>query len=333
MVSKKRSSRAVPENINEEYYQISEEIMASFPRYRPPVDLFFFNEDIAVLAPFSRKGARLSNEQVEEVARLCEDGNLFVSRSDHHIYSEHIVKQLDLVLQDKNLKEAEIVNICIQALHMRYSDFFQQPVKAVFESLQRDIMVVTEYLFEDKLRLNAFMRRLFTDDSPANHAINTMCAGLYMWLETTTDIQRKNLDQIALGLMAHDIGMSRMPPFLLSRQGPLKQDERDKITLHPVQSAKIMQKLEASTQPVIQACFEHHERMDGSGYPQKLKGSQISAVGRIAAVADSFAAMITNRPYAQAKKPMDAAGELGLDPRYDNSFARVLIGGYATSKF
>ena len=94
-----------PQNIDEEYYQISAEILSSFPKYRPPVDLFRFREDILVLAPYCRKEMRLTNEQVEEVAALCAEGNLFVSRSDHHIYSRHIVKQLDLVLQDSNLKD------------------------------------------------------------------------------------------------------------------------------------------------------------------------------------------------------------------------------------
>ena len=107
-MSPKKRSAYVPDNINEEYYQINPEILNSFSKYRPPVDLFNFREDIAVLAPFSRKGARLTNEQVEEAAQLCADGLLFVSRSDHHIYSQHIVKQLDLVLQDNNLKESEM---------------------------------------------------------------------------------------------------------------------------------------------------------------------------------------------------------------------------------
>ncbi|MBD5553639.1 MAG: HD family phosphohydrolase, partial [Desulfovibrio sp.] len=169
----KKGSGAVPENINEEYYQISSEILSSFPKYRPPVDLFFFKEDIAVLAPYIRKGARLSNEQVEEVAALCQDGRLFVSRSDHHIYSEHMVKQLDLVLQDANLKEAEIVNICIQALKNRFDAFWQQPVKAAFDSLVNDVLVVTEYLMRDKTNIGAFMRRLATEYSPASHAVNT----------------------------------------------------------------------------------------------------------------------------------------------------------------
>ena len=146
MAAEQRKVLDVPMNINEEYYQISGEILSSFPKFRPPVDLFRFREDIAVLAPYCVKGSRLSSEQVDEVAQLCAEGDLFVSRSDHPIYSRHIVKQLDLVLQDNNLKEAEIADICIRALLMRCSDFFEQPVKALFEPLYRDVMVVTEYL-------------------------------------------------------------------------------------------------------------------------------------------------------------------------------------------
>lgn len=332
-MSATRAANRVPDNINEEYYQISSEILSSFPKYRPPVDLFRFKEDIAVLAPFSRKGARLSNEQVEEVARLCDEGLLFVSRSDHHIYSEHIVKQLDLVLQDHNLKEAEIVNICIQALKNRFSAFMEQPVKAVFEPLHNDVLVVTEYLSRDKTHINAFMRRLSKEHDPANHAVNTMSIGLWLWQKITEDQQRKNLDNMALGLLTHDIGMSKVPQFFLTRPGQLKAEEKEKVVLHPLQSAKIMQKMEITANEVLQACFEHHERLDGSGYPQKLKGEQLKSASRIAAVADSFSAMISKRPWADAKDPKDAANELATDPRYDNRLGRYLVAAYATDTF
>lgn len=333
MSAKKRAKSTAPDNINEEYYQISPEIIGSFPRYRPPVDLFFFREDIAVLTPLSRKGARLSNEQVEEVARLCEEGNLYVSRSDHPIYSQHIVKQLDLVLQDQNLKESEIVNICIQALQMRYGEFFSQPVKAFFEPLLRDVMVVTEYLSEDKNRINAFMRRLFCKHDPAKHAINTMIVGIWLWAQKSVEYQRRELDNIALALLMHDVGMSKMPPFLISKNGPLKNEEKEKLWQHPILSAKIMQKLDVVNNQLLQACFAHHERRDGSGYPQKLKGDQLTPIATLTALADSFAAMITRRNYAPARKPIDAANELAQDPRYDNFLARTLVAAYATNKF
>lgn len=332
MCAKKRNNR-VPENINEEYYQISGEILSSFPKYRPPVDLFFFKEDIAVLSPFSRKGARLSNEQVEEVATLCEEGKLFVSRSDHHIYSEHIVKQLDLVLQDANLKEAEIVNICIQALKNRFNEFWNQPIKPAFIPLHNDILVVTEYLCRDRININAFMRRLSTEHDPASHAVNSLSIGLWLWLKTVEEINRKDMDNLAIGLLTHDVGMSKIPQFFLTRPGPLKSEEMEKVYLHPMQSAKIMQKMDLGSNDVLLACFEHHERLDGSGYPQKHKANALKLFSRITAIADSFSTMISKRPWGEAKTPIDAANELASSPGYDNALGRYLVGAYATGKF
>lgn len=334
MAEQSRQAREIPQNINEEYYQISTEILASFPKYRPPVDLFSFREDIKVLAPYCKKGVRLSNEQVEEVARLCAAGDLFVSRSDHPIYSRHIVKQLDLVLQDNNLKESEIADICIRALAMRYTDFSDQPVKAVFEPLYRDIMVVTEYLWQDRHHVNAFVRRLFRRHQPARHAINTMSVGLWLWLQTVSDFRRKDLDRMALALLLHDVGMSKVPPFLLNKQGPLKAEEREKVVLHPLVGVKLMQKMDLTFEELLRACFEHHERMDGSGYPQKLKGPQISRVGRITAIADSFSAMICEKPYGQAKEPLEAAKELASDQQhYDPELTNSLMSAFATEGF
>ncbi|MDD4702498.1 MAG: HD domain-containing protein [Desulfovibrio sp.] len=330
MAEQARTAKEVPQNINEEYYQISREILSSFPKYRPPVDLFSFRDDIMVLAPYCKKETRLTNEQVEEVVRLCDEGDLFVARSDHHIYSRHIVKQLDLVLQDKNLKEAEITDICIRALYLRYTEFNSQPIKPLFEPLYRDVMVITEYLWQDKHRINTFMRRLFRKYQPARHAINSMSIGLWLWMQTGGEYRRKDLDRMALAFLLHDIGMSKVPAFLLNRPGPLKAEEREKVVPHPLVGIKLMHKMDVSFEELVRACYEHHERNDGSGYPQRLKAHQISRVGRITAIADSFSAMICHKPYGEAREPLAAAKELAGDARYDGELTNLLLTGFVS---
>ena len=112
---KKVKKSTIPDNISEEYYQINQAILASFPKYRPPLDLFRLKEEIGQLQVYSKKGTRLTNEQVEEIHALCAEGDLFVSRADHPIYSQHIVKQLDLVLVDQDLKDGEVADIILRA--------------------------------------------------------------------------------------------------------------------------------------------------------------------------------------------------------------------------
>ena len=329
-----RKKNLAPDNINEEYYQISEEILASFPKYRPPVDLYHFREDIVVLEPYCRKGHRLSNDQVEEVQRLCESGDLFVARSDHPIYSEHIVKQLDLVLQDANLKESEVADICTRALVMRLNDFIVQPVKLVFEPLYRDMMVVTEWVWQDKHRIKYFVRRIFREHNLANHSFNTLAVGLWLWMDSTNEYRRRDLDRVALALFLHDIGMSRIPQFITSKIGNLKSEERDKVLMHPLVGYKTMQRIDLAFEELTRAILEHHERMDGSGYPQRTKGENISKIGRLCGVADVFSAMITRRPYADAKDLEAVARELVAQrERFDGRFSGMLLAGVTTGIF
>lgn len=325
----------IPDNISEEYYQISADILSSFPKYRYPVDLFRLREELAQLQPYSRKGTRFTNEQLEEIKQLSDAGNLFVSRSDHPIYSEHIVKQLDLVLVDANLKESEVADICLRAMGMRLEAFAEQPVRPVFDLLYKDVMVLTEYVWQDRHRAKQFMRRLYTTHSLVNVTLNTLSAGMWLLLETSGDnLKRRDFDRGVLAIILHDLGMAKVPPFILSKTTPLKGEERDKIILHTLAGARIMQRLELAFDEMRQATMEHHERLDGSGYPQKLKGEAISKFGRLVAVADSFAAMITDRPYAKRKQPSEAAQELAADKnRYDQRFSGALHVAYVTDVF
>ncbi len=325
----RKSSSNVRDNISENYYQISAEVLGSFPKYRLPLDLFAFQEDILVLAPYSRKGQRLTNEQVEEIRDLCRLGLLFVSRSDLPIYSEHMVKQLDLVLQDANLKEAEVADICVRALLKNFDDFASNPVKISFDPIYTSLMVVTEWLWQDKHRIRYFLRRMQSAYTLANHAFNTMAIGLWLWRETAPDdAPRRTFDRVALALLLHDMGMTKIPQIIVTKRKELSGEEREKVNMHPLLGYRIMQKLDLAFAELAMCTMEHHERMDGSGYPQKTKGTQISELGRLVAVADSFSAMIAERPHS---KPMDleeAAKILAQDKaRFDAKYtAKILLG-------
>ena len=325
---------AVPASISEEYYQISEAILDSFPKYRLPLDLFVFKDDIAQLVVYSKKATRLSNEQVEEIHQLCSVGDLFVSRTDHPIYSQHIVKQLDLVLVDQNLKETEVADISIRALEMRLNDFFDQPVKPAFELLYSDVQVVTEYLWNDMHRLRLFVRRLHQGDySLAKHSINTFSVGLWLLVTPRNDeLKRKDFDQAALSLLLHDVGMAKIPTFITGKTAPLKPEEKEKIPPHTLAGYKIMHKLEQTHDAMRQATLEHHERLDGSGYPQHSKN--ISSFGRLVAVADAFSAMLQNRPYAPAKDLTAAARDLTeAKARFDFTYSSKILTALVSDTF
>ena len=126
--------------------------------------------------------------------------------------------------------------------------------------------------------------------------------------------------------------MSKVPAFITSKTVPLKPEEREKIVAHPLTGYKLMHKLDQTFDRMRQACLEHHERLDGSGYPQHSK--QISPFGRLTAVADAFSAIVQKRPYAEAKEPAEAARELSLDrTRFDFAYTGPLLAAFLSDIF
>lgn len=121
---------------------------------------------------------------------------------------------------------------------------------------------------------------------------------------------RQELQTLAMIGMLADIGKTQLPPALLDKPGRLSPAEFKVVGSHVELGLSVLRKGFQLTPAVEQGIREHHERMDGTGYPRGLKGEQISIYGRMAAVADCFAAMISDRPYAKALAPLDAIMEL-----------------------
>jgi len=320
----------IADALDEQYYQINLDILESFSKYRPPLDLFRFKEDVARVLPYCRAGERLTNEKVEELAQLVEEGLVFVSRADHPVYVKHISFQLDLVLVDKNLHETEIADIFAQAITRRLGEFFQQPVAPVFAKLWTDLMVLTEYLYQDPHRIRALLKRLHTTHTLENHSFNCGVLGLALHVKMHTarydagEVKRKHLDHLTCGLFLHDLGMSKVPAFILDKDKPLTPDERAKVQRHTQAGFEMLTKLDLRFPEVEECVQDHHERMNGTGYPLKKNAADIGPLARLCAVVDSYCAMVSTRPYAPAMEPMKAAAVLTQDPGYDPELARAL---------
>lgn len=97
----------------------------------------------------------------------------------------------------------------------------------------------------------------------------------------------------------HDLGKINLPDSILHKQGPLSDDEFEAVKQHPIVGEALLTHVEAlqHLRPLVR---HHHERYDGLGYPDRLAGTQIPLLARILAVADSFDAMNSDRPYRKA---------------------------------
>lgn len=127
--------------------------------------------------------------------------------------------------------------------------------------------------------------------------------------------------------LLHDIGKIELPKSVLNKIGRLSDDEFALIRLHPVHSAIILEPLSVIDSNIIDYVKHHHERYDGRGYPDGLKGEEISLGARILCVADSFDAMVSDRPYRKSMTIEEAFKELELcsGSQFDPKITRVFI--------
>lgn len=133
---------------------------------------------------------------------------------------------------------------------------------------------------------------------------------------------------IEFGALLHDIGKIAIPDAILLKPGKLTADEWRVMRQHPELGYHMLEEIEF-LQPALPIVLQHHERFDGAGYPQGLKGEQIELGARIFAVADTFDAMTSDRPYRRATSFDAARDEIvrgsgtQFDPRVVEAFLAV----------
>jgi putative nucleotidyltransferase with HDIG domain len=132
----------------------------------------------------------------------------------------------------------------------------------------------------------------------------------------------------ALGIagLLHDIGKVAMPPSVLSKAGPLDDDERRVIMSHPEIGHSFLQGSAEVTAVALDVCLHHHERVDGAGYPEGLTGDQLTRAARISAICDVYDAITSQRPYKQPWSPSDALARMASwTGHFDDDLFRAFV--------
>ncbi len=141
------------------------------------------------------------------------------------------------------------------------------------------------------------------------------------------------LEELRLGAALHDVGKVNVRPDVLSKPGLLDDDELAEVRAHPVEGAWLIAGVPSLTAALPYVLF-HHERWDGSGYPTRRAGLDIPLEGRLLAVADSFDAMTTSRPYCDARAFDGAIAEVERcsGSQFDPTIADAFVAAYAAGE-
>lgn len=149
--------------------------------------------------------------------------------------------------------------------------------------------------------LISLVRLKASDDYTYMHSV-AVCA-LMISLARELGLSEVEVRQAGMGGLLHDIGKALIPIEVLNKPGALTNEEFNLVKLHPERGHALLKQGNVTDEVALDICLHHHEKIDGTGYPFRLDGSQISLFAKMGAVCDVYDAVTSNRPYKPGWEP------------------------------
>jgi putative nucleotidyltransferase with HDIG domain len=255
------------------------------------------------------------------------------------IHRNHVFKGKSLPVQSFMAaplkKEGRVAGVLIVSNEKRPDSLFSKEDEHLLLALSNNIgiAVLNAKLYRDLRSLfistvTALTRAIDANDTyTSGHSERVMKYAVAIGREMGLDAEL--LENIRLASLLHDIGKIGIKESILMKPAKLLGYERRQVKQHPGIGARIIEGIDNS-QKVFRGVLEHHERWDGKGYPGHLKGEKISLEGRVIAVADTFDALTTTRPYQRGHSRKMAFDEIknGASTQFDPAVVNVFISSY-----
>ncbi len=180
--------------------------------------------------------------------------------------------------------------------------------------------------------LISLCRLKMADEYTYMHSVS-VCA-LMVSLGRQLGLDEATCRDAGLAGLLHDLGKAAIPQEILNKPGKLTDDEFSVVKSHPVKGYETLLASGVENERVLDVCRHHHEKMDGSGYPDKLNAENISLIARMSAVCDVYDAITSNRPYKAGWDPAESVSRMAswqghFDPMVLQTFIKT-IGIYPT---
>jgi HD-GYP domain-containing protein (c-di-GMP phosphodiesterase class II) len=260
---------------------------------------------------------------------LLENGvkTLYVKDEDAADYYHYVDRTVGKVLASDKVPPQEKSRILYDTSQALVKSTFERPESPLLMSTnQRMVAHTVESITAQPEMLRTMVSLFSMDYSLYTHSVHVSVLGTAMLLEVGS-YTPEDMRDIAMGYLLHDIGKSRIEPDILNKPGMLSPWEIKQIERHPDFGVGLMQSQALIRPRALEIIHDHHEKLNGNGYPRHLNSSSISIETRICSVADIFDAFTSHRVYRPALSGYEALRQIlaKMSNELDDEILHLLI--------
>ncbi|PNV83151.1 MAG: phosphohydrolase [Sulfurimonas sp.] len=262
----------------------------------------FFNDKLTHMSLFLQSNSAIEKEHQD---KLKEIEKLYIHHTQKNEYEAFMGEKLRFTIEDEAIPLDEKVDIIYTSTAQLANSLYENP--DALENVQRSKKVVEPILqtiFHNENTIKSFIKIIGYDYYTHTHSLNVSIYSLC--LGTELGLEEKELRALGCSALLHDLGKSSIDRNIVNKAGSLNQDEFERMKTHPALGYNIALNIGIKDKNILDGIRHHHEKLDGSGYPDKLKGEEITLFPRIICICDIFDALTTQRSYKMALRSYDA---------------------------
>jgi HD-GYP domain-containing protein (c-di-GMP phosphodiesterase class II) len=210
--------------------------------------------------------------------------------------SERVEENLASIFKETKNKAVE----CVKSVMRNMEAGNKQDAKEIRETVEDlvDKTMLAQNLMNNLIFLKSYDHCLYT------HSVNVCALSLIIGIYLEYD--KSQLEELGCGALLHNLGMVKIPKEIWDHPGTLTAEQYEEIKKHPIYGRSLLKTIKGIPNVASEIAYEHHERMNGSGYPRGVPGYKINPFARIVSVADVYAALVSDRRYRRKKIPPEA---------------------------
>ena len=257
----------------------------------------------------------------EWMLKLEETGRrkLYISSLDHQNFQQYLRDNLQDVLADESVGVSDRFGSLNEVVRVVLGEVFSKGnVDATVTAVDELGHHMVDMICREDAVASELCGVMYHDYHTFTHSANVSYYCVMLAKEVGISSE-EDLRQIAKGALLHDLGKLQIPNAILTKPGKLTDEEFSIVKMHPTTGFRKLCRRQDLSAAQLMMVYQHHERLDGSGYPVRIGGAEIHFWAKICAVTDVFEALTSNRPYragmsmAAAFEIMDRQSGKGLD--------------------